>query len=772
MPLALLLLTACGGAAPHLDLPDAALADVSCAPREALSGTMIRLARRLDQAGLRIVPLRLRAEQARWILQEGWDFPPREVAGAEGAVRARAAEATLLVPGLPCARIADRLPPMLMRVSMRPEEGVAPPSSLFVEAVSGEETVAGARLDAAAPEALLEAEPGSTPFGAALTLRSDPPGSLALEAIAVPLGRASIRIDREYRDAIVASSVREASFDLRVPEGASLRFATAATRRPFGEAVELPPEADGDWSFRITIAPTGGDPVELFRERVPSEHAREDRWREHVVDLAAWGGRQVSLTLAVDPSGEPPEFALWGNPVVAAVAPATVDAPRRPNLLLISIDALRADRVGRVARGIDLTPNLNRLGREGVVFTHCRTQAPSTLYGHASLLTGLPPSGHGATTTSALPDGVPYLPDLLAGAGWTTVAITDDGLLDGRFGFTRGFDRFRDRFEPVEEKVAAATDWLRDMPQPWFLFFHTMAAHSPYPAPEATAARLTGGYDGPLAGASDGVSALTLMRINNGVVPVEPSDVRYLEGLYDVQVARVDSALGRLFDALRGGGRWEDTVIVVTADHGEEFDEHGVVAWHSLTCYDEVQRVPLIIKPSAGTSPGARGPGRVGSDVRSMDIAPSLLDLAGLTPPEPMMGRSLAQEMQEGGGPDRETLCEIEDGRGAALLLDGWKYHMRTADSAADPRTFRRRLATRGRYRVEELYDLARDPGERDDRAADDSDRTRALRQALLGRLEEARALRARLGLGAPPPARPRVDDEHTERLRSLGYVH
>jgi len=127
--------------------------------------------------------------------------------------------------------------------------------------------------------------------------------------------------------------------------------------------------------------------------------------------------------------------------------------------------------------------------------------------------------------------------------------------------------------------------------------------------------------------------------------------------------------------------------------------------------------------------------------------------------------------MEGASGPGRETLCEIEDGRGAGLVAGGWKYLMRTAESAADPRTFRRRIALRGRYPTEELYDLARDPGEQRNLASSSPDRARALRARLETRLGESRDLLTALAGGRTPPARSPEDEERLRQLRALGYI-
>jgi len=606
----------------------------------------------------------------------------------------------------------------------------------------------------------------------------------------------------------------------------------------------------------------GGGQQEIFREALHEQDADgTDHWSERLVDLplgiprdgAASGqeplpSSETTLTLRVEPLGNPASLALWGSPTVEASgtgslrsgtarphegrtssgpsgfeppsggttlpsrrmepgpggptsfpdeSPSQAIAIRRPNVLLISLDTLRGDRFGRISHGHPLTPELSRLAGEGVHFTGCRTQAPSTLYGHGTMLTGLPPAGHGATTTSALPSSVPYLPEILGSEGYVTIALTDDGLVDGRYGFARGFDRFRNVTEEIESKVDLAMKALDSLSEPWFLFFHSYIVHFPYSPPEEIASLLEDGYTGPLGSEIDAPHLKkTVAWMNQARIPVNPEDLRRLESLYDGEVIQADRALARLFAWLKERGLWEKTLVVVTSDHGEEFNEHGVVALHALSCYDELMRIPLIIKPASAAGPSTMGGavgagglgsgpgnpvrpearaflrgGRVDTAVRLMDLPATILDLTGSSVHPAMAGRSLAGLMRGQDEADRETTCEIEDARGAAILAEGWKYHMRAEWSVDDPRTPRRRLRERGKYAPEELYDLASDPLEQVNLVAQHPERAREMRALLVQRLREWTERLASLTRSDPSAPQPLDDPDHLERLRALGYV-
>jgi len=847
-------------------------AETRCGQQSVLRGDRIRLAANLDAALVRLRPVRLTATQARWLLGAGWDFAASDASTGpieRSRVRAQEPRATIHMPALPCGEKAGAAARVILALSRATlQQGAAiSPVSLRIEGTG--RSLAGERIDDE-DAALIEIEGARRGECEFVDLSADPAGLVMLDGLALAIGRERVEINKEYRDAILASSVREASFRVLPPRGAVLRFALAvapgsgdaaapsphaaapagkeqaaegelraapslagaprdadATReakkrdggsdpspsnrggqssggRAIGAAQALDHAAPGGWFFRIGARGDKGE--REFAETIAAPGDPEaGRWHERSFDLAEFEGQEITLTLSAEPGDGAPPLAMWGTPTIEARAEA---GHQPPNILLISMDTLRADEISRVVNQRSVMPELEILAGEGVRFTSCRTQAPSTLYGHVSILTGLPPSAHGTTTQVSLPEGVPYASDLLQQAGYVTVAIADAGLLDGRFGLTRGFDVFHNRYEGIDSKIESALKVLGSLPRPWFVFLHSYEVHIPYSPPLDLAKAFSPDYSGPL---GFSMSAARMQQINNNVYPVDGAGLEQIRKLYDSEAAHGDAALGRLFTGMKEAGLWDPTAVIVTSDHGEEFDEHGVIGWHALTCYDELQRTPLIVKPArgarfgtgsrsgsvagagSGLGPGSgsgsgagagsgsvsgsnsvnagQSPRLVATAVRSMDIAPTILHLAGAPVPEAMWGRSLAPLMSGGAEVDRETLCEIEDGRGASILAGGWKYHMRTADSVDDPRTFRRRVSLRGRYSEEELYDLAKDPGEQRNLAASDPNRARAFADLLAARLAAARAALSAMTAGRTPPQRPREDDEHLRQLKALGYV-
>jgi arylsulfatase A-like enzyme/Flp pilus assembly protein TadD len=397
----------------------------------------------------------------------------------------------------------------------------------------------------------------------------------------------------------------------------------------------------------------------------------------------------------------------------SAGRPPAADAPR-PSVLLVTLDTVRADHLAAYGRKQAATPRLDALAARGVRFETAIAVAPLTAPSHASVLTGLLPPRHGVRDNGAfvLPSNLPVVAERFAHAGYATGAFVSGFPLDRRFGFARGFTVYDDRLPRgddrrrapyVERRADRTTDAaLRFLGEsgarPFFAWVHYFDAHAPYEPPA-------------------------------------PFAERFAAAPYDGEIAFVDEQLGRLLDAVAN----RPCYVVVTADHGESLGEHGEDT-HGLFVYDATLRVPLVV---AGPGLGPRV-----SDVlaRSYDVAPTLLDLAAIEALSPIDGRSLRPALEGRAMSDEPAYSESL----FAQLNLGWAplFAWRTRDHklVAAPRS--------------ELYDVAADPGETQDRADGDAPRVEALR----------RALDAALASVAPAPA-PSADADSRERLRALGYV-
>ena len=297
-----------------------------------------------------------------------------------------------------------------------------------------------------------------------------------------------------------------------------------------------------------------------------------------------------------------------------------------PNIILITLDTTRADRMGFLGSKRGLTPNLDALARQSVVFTHAFAQAPLTTASHATILTGTYPVFHRVNDFGMpLPAKIPDIAELFHEHGYKTAAFVSSIVLDPKAGLAPGFDRGfehydagfgvrragKSRYEQIERRaektVSRATAWIRaNTKGPFFLWMHLYDPHDPYEPPE-------------------------------------PYATKYAKEPYDGEIAYVDHELGELFYTLRASGLMNTTVIAVLADHGESLGQHGEKT-HGVFLYDETVHVPFVLKFALSTRAGKR----IGTRVQLVDVAPTLLDVASLPIPEMMQGHSLLTIIQKG----------------------------------------------------------------------------------------------------------------------------
>jgi len=408
-------------------------------------------------------------------------------------------------------------------------------------------------------------------------------------------------------------------------------------------------------------------------------------------------------------------------------SPPIADAVRaRPNVVVIVMDTTRADRCSVHGYERATTPALDALGREGVVFDSAWAPSSWTLPTHASIFTGLLPQRHGATTdgTSALARRHETLAEILRDAGYATGAFSNNPFVSEEFGLTQGFSTFRslnrERNLPYPSAIPTnehALRWVREQrraERPFFLFVNHMEPHSPY-APPATDA------DAFVRGAVDDAemewgrafdfpaNLLTMLD----VAPISAGQLRLVSDLYDAEIATLDRAIGDFVERLRAEGVLDDTVLVVTGDHGEHFGENGLLG-HCLSLARPLLEVPLVIR-----YPGVfEGGLRVDDVVRSEDLFPTILELCDVVPPAGIDGESLLRDL-----PGRVALGYLGRPRGiieaaqrVAPQVDMSVYDV-TLRSAFDGRHL---LVVRGSDGHEQLFDVEADPGCEVDVAADE----------------------------------------------------
>ncbi len=432
--------------------------------------------------------------------------------------------------------------------------------------------------------------------------------------------------------------------------------------------------------------------------------------------------------------------------------PSTSPEPcDRPNVLLYVVDTLRADHIGRDAASGSETPAADRLAREGRFFANALAPSSWTRASIGSILTGLYPDVHGAQgRDSALPAHLETLAELLRQHRYTTAAVVTNPNVGSFYGFDQGFDTYLQLFERREpgriksgEAIVRSDQvteqlfsWIDDATCPFFLSVLTIDPHWPYGPPTAFD-RFGAEYSGPV-----DTDKLAIKRDD-----LTPADRDRIRALYRGEVAFNDASLGMLLEKLESEGRLDDTIVILTSDHGEEFWEHGGVL-HGTTLYDEVLRVPLIIRyPKAVTAE------RVTSQVSLVDIAPTLLELLGIDAPYPFDGVSLLQSASE--NRSVHAMLELDGRRSRSMSQSSWK------------------LIENWRNGSRALFDLDRDPGETKNLISENRERVSAMSAEMLRLRRAHRQRREAMRSGAPVQTTPATDlpDDARKALEALGYL-
>ena len=431
------------------------------------------------------------------------------------------------------------------------------------------------------------------------------------------------------------------------------------------------------------------------------------------------------------------------------------------NLVLISIDTLRADHLGCYGYERDTSPHIDAFARESALFERAYSASYHTAESHMSVFTSTYPSVHrvrnvsGNSKARSLSPEIETVTEVLHAAGYHTVGLHGGGNVSPQYGFNRGFDLYK-RVTSVDPVV----EWVRTKAaaHKFFLFFHTYRVHDPYTPPPPYNQLYDPGYKGDIIGDADELASLVQGDTFADVRKVfwgrvnrhSPADIRHLEALYDGGINRVDEEIGRLLAALQEVA--PHTVIALMSDHGEEFLEHGRFIHDQL--YNELLHVPLIVH----NPDQPRGGQRLTERASLVDLAPTLLDLLALPPLPQAQGTSLAQRLNGGDDAPRDILSEkmvgptpASPGRNVSLIVGDRKLILESAGSRV------------------ELYDLSTDPRERHNLADD--------RGATADLLREVRALKSHNALlagrlnPAGSEAEAPLDEEEVKQLRALGYV-
>ena len=557
--------------------------------------------------------------------------------------------------------------------------------------------------------------------------------------------------------------------DLELPAGSALEWTLElpgdswlAWSRVTGRGsarLEVAARSDGDAGERHEEVGAGPG---RFRLAEPGEPHRLRRFSLRAVSAHGLGSVRIEGARLYSPG-------ITGTRArkrSASAVPAKIAAPARtvaqelrgsrPNVVIYIIDTLRADHLGCYGYSRPTSPHIDGFARHATLFEEGRAQASWTRPAVATILTGLYPITHQAERTiDRLPERIETLAERLSAAGYETAMLTANGNVAGRFGFRQGFDQFvylperrSARYTHVRswEMNRQVFDWLdhRRRGRPFFLVVHTVDPHEPYTPREKYRKVLAADVEDLSIGVHAQVRRLPLLS---------PDEARarapLLEELYDAEIADNDASFGELVARFEHMGLGKDTAIFLLADHGEEFYDHG--GWtHGSTLYEEQLRIPYVVRLPEGVGAGLV----VHTPAEQVDVAPTVLELAGVALPPELPGRSLIGEIARRQGTEGEpsfAFLDHDEHRMESVVDAQWKL-LRIDRSNFVP--------TRPPL---ELFALGSDPDELDDLAL-----LRPLRRLWLRGELAAVETRYRATL---PAVRARVDRALAARLRALGYL-
>jgi arylsulfatase A-like enzyme len=556
----------------------------------------------------------------------------------------------------------------------------------------------------------------------------------------------------------------EYSFIVRLPEDGVLDFGIGIVRDQNSEiAREAVPDEERGVEFSILLE-MGGRKKPVFQQNLRLPARRESRALNFSLNKVSLPPRAEKARLSFKTAGAEGAFAFWYNPILYS------RSAKKPNIILVSIDTLRADHLGVYGYERNTSPNMDALAVQSAVFLNTYASSPWTLPSHVSLLTSLSGLNHQVYyREDKIDPSLPTLADLLRSNGYCCSAITGGAFLNPTFGFSKGFDSYEIRGAELKDKNLAeqcfkgVSQWLdAHADENFFLFIHTYQTHSPYESPAPYNTIFLGENPKRL-----GFDVLTDLGGPRGVFKKLPeADRQNIIGLYDGEVRYTDEKLIKpLIERLRQLGVYDRTMLIVTSDHGEQFYDHG--SWnHGNYLYGDALRVPLIIK-----FPDSRFRGqKISAIVRLIDVLPTILEELGIDQDEKMFdGRSLIPILKGRKKESRTFLADVAD---TAERSPTSRIPMKIAVNSGDSK-----LVLNREYRKEyleslpeppppnppiELYNLRDDPGEKKNIADQQTDIVRRLTAQVKSLYQNAQKRQ---------PVKAGMTKELENELRALGYI-
>jgi arylsulfatase A-like enzyme len=429
-----------------------------------------------------------------------------------------------------------------------------------------------------------------------------------------------------------------------------------------------------------------------------------------------------------------------------------VDAARaRYNTILISIDTLRADHLACYGYDRETAPHIERFAARSVIFDAAYSQSPWTTPSHATLFTSLYPSvlniGDWPNPGKINPRAY-TIAECLRDFGYDTAGFLEAGMVAGKFGFAQGFKPYRQGFQHIHESVPVCLDWIREeRDKPFFVFLHTYDVHR-YDPPDAFRNEYVPDYEGSIEEGIPLARSLQHLQNHEFLGGLDDRDREKVVSIYDEGIRYVDHWIGKFLAAVEEMGLLENTVVIITSDHGEEFWEHNHTG-HGYTNFEEMLHVPLIVRHPDLPA------GRRSAMVRLIDVAPTIADMVGAPIRSEWQGRSFFNDLKgaESRGP-RYSFAEkghvnrksVQDGR--------WKLI----------RTYRVKKDDQSPFK-DRLYDLENDPGEKRDVAELHPEIRAKLTKLLEAWMEANERIK-----GGYQAIEVEIDPELKKQLEELGY--
>lgn len=421
------------------------------------------------------------------------------------------------------------------------------------------------------------------------------------------------------------------------------------------------------------------------------------------------------------------------------------------NVILISLDTLRADHLGIYGYHRDTSPYIDEMAKESILFENAYAQSPNTLISHATMLTSLQPIVHGATPDFILAEGFETLAEYFQKNGYKTAGFaTHESWLSEKMGFAQGFDVFRSEFIDAKQNNKFIFDFIeKNSDSKLFLFLHYYDIHSdadllPYDTKSDYDKKFCQDYKGEFQGCKFNICATYLLdRVNSEKWNLNEEEVQYITALYDGGISYTDFHLNKLFNKLKDLELYEKSLIVVTADHGEEFMEHGKMLHEQL--YKENVHVPLIIK-----LPHKKEHKRITTAVGVIDIMPTILDVMGIRY-KGLMGESIVPLIEQADTGNRLVYSFLPDLNEAISVRDHrYSFYQKKSIAAS------------------ELYLFVTDPGEGVDISGREKRKKDELLKMLIDNLKSQRKIKKQFKYTRK---KSELSNEEKEKLKSLGYL-